>query len=362
MAYEPPSLADLSQTVRSAIRAELPDTDPFVWPNNTYVTAKVFAAALRSLYLRLQWIHRQARVVTADAEALELHGADIGITRDPPSQASGEVTVTATVGTVIPDGSRLLRSDGVVFTTSGGDVTTTAATTRIAVLAEEAGKDGNTAAAATFSFETPISGVTSVVVTSDAITGGDDTENDASLRARILDRKRNPPHGGSPAEYQEWSRQVESVTRVFVKRATPAAGSVTVLFMMDDTYADGIPSGADVATLQAHLESVSPANANIVVKAPTALTVDVEIADLEPDTTAVRDAIETELLAMFVRRAEPGVAGESFTFSRSWIGEAIAIATGEERHSLSSPVSDVVCVENSDGDCEIAVLGTVTYV
>lgn len=362
MAYEPPTLADLSQTVRAAIRAELPDTDPFVWPNNTYVTSKVFAALLRSLYLRLQWIHRQARVVTADSEGLEQHGADIGITRNPPSQASGEVTVTATVGTVIPDGSRLLRSDGVVFTTSGGDVTTTAATTDIAVLAEEAGKDGNTAAGASFSFETPIAGVTSVAVTSDALTGGDDTENDASLRQRILDRKRNPPHGGSPAEYIEWARAMDGVTRVFVKRATPEAGSVTILFMMDDTYADGIPSGTDVANLQSHLDASAPASANVVVKAPIALEVDVEISGLEPDTTAVRSAISTELLAMFIRRAEPGVAADSFIFSRSWITEAISIATGEERHSLSLPAADVTCVENSDGDCEIAVLGTITYV
>ncbi|TJW61918.1 MAG: hypothetical protein E5X43_37835, partial [Mesorhizobium sp.] len=46
------------------------------------------------------------------------------------------------------------------------------------------------------------------IVASGGIGGGADTETDASLRARILDRKRRPPQGGAYSDYEQFARAV----------------------------------------------------------------------------------------------------------------------------------------------------------
>lgn len=354
--WEPPSATEISQSLRAAIRAELPAADPWIFPSNLYVVTKVLAQALRALYLRLAWLRRQAHVSTAEAEALEMHGADIGISRLDETYAAGLLTVAATIGTTIPIGTRFLRGDGAVFAATAA-VTATAASMTVPVRADVAGKAGNTEPAAPISLETPIDGVDSVEVGAAGLTGGADRENDVSLRSRILDRRRNPPHGGSLAEYVGWARRLPGVTRVYVQRATPAPGSVTVLFMMDDTYAGGVPLAGDVTAMAALLDQLAPQSAAIVVTAPTPVTVDVTIADLDPATEAIEGAVTAELAAMFRRRAEPGTEATDFVFSRSWIGEAVSMATGENRHRLVDPADDIVCGEN-----EVAVLGTVTFV
>jgi uncharacterized phage protein gp47/JayE len=101
---------------------------------------------------------------------------------------------------------------------------------------------------------------------------------------------------------------------------------------------------------------VAPANANIVVKAPTALPVNVGLLTLDPDSSRIREAVNTELAAMFRRKAQPGDSDGPFIFYKSWIDEAISMAAGEGSHSIYTPATDVSC-----GDNIIATLGTVTY-
>lgn len=353
--WKAPSLNQLSKGIRSSFKAAVAGSDPWIWPNTFYVVTKVFALLLRGLYQRQEKIHRQARIVTADGEALAEHAADVGLSRNPATYARGNCTVVTVAGSEIPAGTRVLRTDGTVFTTVNSVIAAGASTT-VAVKALEAGKAANTLSGATLSLETPITDVGAFTVDASGLSGGVEIETDASLRSRLLNRSRNPPHGGSPPEFVGWAREFPGVTRVFVKRATPSAGSVTILFMMDDTYATGIPVANDVAALKEHLEDVAPSMANIVVQAPTPKPINVTISFFE-DVPAVRDAITAELKAMFRRRAQPGTAATPFVFSKSWIDEAVSIAAGEISHTLSAPAGDTSC-----GDGELAVLGTLTFV
>jgi uncharacterized phage protein gp47/JayE len=360
MPYKAPTAVELSQALRAAIRAELPTTDPAIWPNNLYVVTKAIAQALRAYYIRLEYIHRQARVVTADSEFLELHGADIGIARLAGLKATGTATAVTTAGTQIPVNTRLRRTDDVVLLVSS-TVVATGASTSVGLVAAAAGKAGNTAAGAVLELETPIAGVGAVTVDADGVTGGAEIENDAALRSRILLARRNPPHGGSPNEYIGWARKKPGVTRVYVLRATPEPGAVTIVFLMDDAFPEtnGIPTTTHVDDLKARLETLAPANAQIHVKAPVPVTINIT-ASVSPNTSAVQAAATTEIQAMFRRRAEPGSTAKPFTFSRSWISEAIAMATGELRHTVTAPAADVVLTETG-GVPQFPVLGTITW-
>jgi uncharacterized phage protein gp47/JayE len=263
---------------------------------------------------------------------------------------------TSSSKTSIPEGTRLLRADGDVV------VTTKAVTAFDGVAVSPAASDmsgtaANTDPGAVLTLESAIAGVTAVAVDDNGLTGGLDFENDASYRARILDRKRNPPQGGSPAEYVRWARDnIAAITRVFVQRATPAAGSVTVLFMTDDSTTDGIPTDAMVTALDDLYGTLAPADANVVVQKPTPVPVNVTITSLQPNNLTSRAEVRAELVAMFRRRAKPGTAAENFVFSRSWINEAISMAATEVSHIITAPVGDIVCGAN-----EIAVLGTLTF-
>ncbi len=366
MAFTARPIGDISRSIRAEFRAALPGTDPAIWPNNLYVVSKVFAALVHGVELRLEQLEKAAHASLADKDALERHAQDRGVVRAASLRSAGTVTATISKNNIlIPAGTRLKRSDGLVFVTLNDvepedDVTTAT----LSVEAELTGKKYNTESGATLTLETDINGVDAIAVDTTGIRGGTDQENDASLRARLLLKMRNPPHGGSPAEYKDWCFELAGVTRVFVRRATPQPGSVTIIFMMDDIYSDGIPLSADVTALEAILAERAPADADVNVVAPIASPVNISIASLEVDSPAVRSAITKEIKQMFRRRSEPGSASSDpgpFTFSKSWISEAISIAVGENRHVLVAPADDIAIGEHASGVPLIATVGTITF-
>jgi uncharacterized phage protein gp47/JayE len=355
--YTPPSTEQIIADLRSSVQAEVAGTDPWIWPNNLVPVLKAFGAAMRMGYLRLEFIHAQAFVSTAQADYLDWHGMQAGgLSRNPAGYAQGPAFTIADLGTVIYDGTSFARSDGQLFTSVG---TVTAYTTplRLFLRAQDPGELGNTDVGAQLQPISPILGVYSVEVDTGGLIGGRAVESDDSFRQRILFHKQNPPHGGSPSEYVEWGQTKTGVTRIFVKRATPGPGSVTIYFMMDGV-GTGIPTAADIEQMQAILEVLAPADAEVIVAAPTPQPVNITIAGLVPDTAVMRDEVIKELKAMFLRRAEPASVTEPFVFARSWIDEAVAMAPKWQRSSISAPSGDVTV--STAGN--IPTLGTVTFV
>jgi uncharacterized phage protein gp47/JayE len=358
--YDPPSLVEISKDLRAALKAALPTTQPGLWPNNIAVVIKSLTPAFRSLHQKLRTLSLDRHITTCSTEALDRYGSQWGVTREEATVASGIIEAVTDIGAVIPAGTRLVRSDDVVFVTMT-DVTAIDTTTELTVEADEPGKAGNTLDGVTLQLETSIPGVSTLTVNDDGLSGGAEAESDASLRARLLQRLRNPAHGGSPSEYQAWGKQLAGVTRVFVQRATPSPGSVTIPFMMDNTYTDGIPQGNDVSNMQDLLDSVAPSNAQVIAVAPQAKVVNITISSLRPNNNQMKIKIQRELAAQFQRKAEPASAAANFVFRRHWIEEAIGAAVGHVSHSLDAPAANITCVVSSDGQPEIATLGTITW-
>jgi uncharacterized phage protein gp47/JayE len=355
--YTPPTVNEILHDLRQSVSAEVPGTDPWVWPNNLVPTLKAIAQALRAGYLRLGFIHQQAFVSTARGEYLDYHGIQTGgLSRNPAQYAQGIVVVSGVLGTVIPDSTTLVRADGAQFLTVG-TTTLTISPMNIFTRAVDPGELGNTDVGAFLDAQTPITGITAYTVGDDGIIGGQEEETDDSFRQRILYLKQNPPHGGSPSEYITWCQTKPGVTRVFVQRATPGPGSVTIYFMMDGT-STGIPSAGDVSELQGILDQLAPSDADVQVAAPTTQVVNVTVTGLVPDTAQIRNAATDEIKDMFVRRAEPASVISTFTFAKAWIDEAISMVPKWKRHIVTVPAGDVVV--STPG--AIPVLGTVTFI
>lgn len=346
-----PTLLELITVAEAEINASIPGADARLRRSVLGVLARVLAGQTHGLYEYIKWVSRQVIVDTASAESLQRHATIWGISRKAATAASGNVTFTGANGSVIPAGTEVRRADGAAYTTTA-EATVAAGAATVGVTAAVAGVAGNAVPAIQVGLSSPVAGVNAAAVVAGAgLTGGTDEETDDALRERVLDRIQEPPHGGASFDYLKWARAFPGVTRAWVYPLELGVGTVTVRFMMDSTYADGIPQAADVAALQAAIDDDRPVTADVVVVAPVAVPLNFTISGIDPLTAAVKAAVEAELADLIRREAEP--AG---TILISHIREAISLASGETDHVLELPAANV-----THGTGEIAIMGTVTW-
>lgn len=362
--YSVRSLKDLAQAARGYITQSVEGAIASVWPNTFTVTAKVLALIGQGMELRRAWLVRQIFASTADRAWLIRHGFELGLTPGVAGPALGSASAAAPVGTPIPAGTQYLRADGVTFTTistataGGGGAT-------LSLQADVPGVAGNTPAGTSLALVDPANGPKGLASTcivnaasdGSGLSGGSDEQDTEAFRAEVLYRKRNPPQGGSAADYVEWVlAAVPTATKVFVDSFQNDERSIWVQFLVSD-QPNGIPTQGQVAAAQAYVSDPlrRPVTARVFVSAPAAQGVDIVIARFTSDTADTRANVEEEIAAMFTDRAEPGRPSTPFALSASWIDEAISRATGEDSHDLVSP-----------GDLTFAsgvlpVLGSISY-
>jgi uncharacterized phage protein gp47/JayE len=347
--FERPPLTTLITQAQDDINGRLPGADSRLRRSVLGVFAKVWAGLTHGLYGNLIWLAQQLLPDTATGEWLARWASIWGLTRKAATNAAGAITVTGDDESVIPAGTQLQRSDGVLFVTTA-DVTFDGTTAVVAVTAVVAGAGGNTATGSSLTFVSPVVGVASSgTVNAPGIAGAGDEEGDEALRARLLARIRNPPQGGSKADYEAWALEVAGVTRAWVYPRHSGPGTVGLTFVMDGRE-DIIPTEDDIAAVVAHVEALMPVTPELLCFAPIPDDIDMTI-ELTPDTAPVRAAVIAQLEDLFSREAIP--AG---TIGLNKIKEAISLAEGETDHDLVTPSAAIVSAAG-----HIARLGTVTW-
>lgn len=349
MAFWRPTLTEIIERTFSDLVGRLGLQGALLRRSVVGVLARVLAGASHMLHGHLDWIARQAIPDTAD-EWLPRWASIWGVARREAEFATGRVSFVGTInGTVIPAGTVVKRSDGVEYETQA-DATVTGGAATATVTAREAGSLGNADAGTTLTLLFPIAGVNSTATIADGgITNGSDVEGDDELRARLLARIQQPPHGGAKFDYEMWAREVPGVTRAWVYPMYLGPGTVGITFVRDNDDPI-VPDAAEVQAVQDYIDERRPVTAEVVVFAPTAEPLDFEIS-ITPNTEAVRAAIEAELRDFLSRESEPGG-----TLYLSRINEAISIASGEFDHTLISPSADVVMATG-----HLAVMGDITW-
>lgn len=350
MALARPTLTEIIDRVLSDLSSRMIGTDGAVLRRSVLgALGRALAGASHELHGRLDYLARQITVDTADAEYLERWASVWGVRRRAASYAVGSVTFTGVNGSTIPSGTVLRRQDGAqIEMTAAGTIASGTAT--VAARARVAGAAGNTVASAALVLVSPVSGVSSsATVAAGGLVAGSDTESDDALRARVLQRIREPPQGGAERDYRAWALEVPGVTRVWVAPRELGAGTVTVRFVRDGDPSI-IPDAGEVAVVADYIEQRRPVTAEVYVLPPVPLALNLSI-QISPNTAAVRAAIEAELRDLLQREAEPGGV-----ILVSHIREAISAAPGEFDHVLLVPGGNVL-----QGPGEIAVLGTITW-
>lgn len=347
MSFSRPSLSDIVQRVNNDVLSRLA-SDDVLRRSDGAVYGRVLAGVAHGLYGFVDWLSNQLIYDTAEVEFLERWCSIWGVTRKPAASATGSVTFAVLAGSVIPSGTLLQALDGIQYQTTAPAMVS-APTATAPVIAVIAAAASNRAAGQNLTLVSPVTGVQSTA-TAGELSGGADIETDDALRARLLTRIQQPPHGGASYDYTNWALEVPGVTRAWCYPNELGVGTVSVRFVRD-ADASLIPDAGEVATVQAYIDARRPVTAQVTVVAPVAVPVNFQIQGLLPSTAAVQAAVLAELTDLILREATPGG-----TINLSHIRASISAATGEVDNVLIAPAANVT---NTAGN--ISTMGTITW-
>lgn len=333
MSFTNPTLPELVSRIGNDLFARLQNADQ-LRRNDAVAQAAVMAACAHSLYDAIAYLSRQIIVDTAEGEWLD-RWASIWLQepRKAASAATGTVTLTTQDGAFVPAGTLVKALDDAQYATVA-DATADDVTLDVEVEAVVPGAAGNRLSGQSVNLVSPVAGVQTSALAGE-LSGGADVESDDALRERVLDRIRNPPHGGTVADYVRWALEVSGVTRAWGYENWNGVGTMKLLFVRDDDVSP-IPDAGELATVDAYLrDDRKPAGCVLTTGAPVAdpLAYTLEVF---PDTPEVRAAVRAELADLHRREAVPGG-----TLLISHIRAAISAAAGEENYALSAPTADV---------------------
>lgn len=352
-------------TIRNRILADIDASmaaDSTVRGPTEYAIATAQAFAILLLQTAISRAARNNVPSVAEPRIMRLWAAFFGVIPKSASQNVGQATFAATTGATLPAGTSVRLRNGVEFTvdadvTESGDGTVTAALTAVLY-----GPAGRAVAGTPIFLGSPVAGITTEgVVDTGGISLGQNSESDASVLARLLERLRDPPKGGTDADFRRWVRATPGVAadRVWIYNSTrkPEWGpsSVITLFSVvpiSESGYDPVPTVGEVEAVQAYVQPFAP----IDVLAYKALAVGSEPLDpqiqLEDDTSDKRSAVTAALRELLRARQAPGG-----TIRISDLNEAIAGAIGDDDHVLVYPTGNVTAVD----DEAIIVLGTPVF-
>ncbi len=348
MSFARPTLPVLIARIEADFVSRLTQAGALLRRAMVRVLARVIAGATHMLHGHLEFLGLQLFPDQSDEPYLVRQASVYGLTKTAATYATGTVDLTGTGTPTIPAGSVLTRADGARYTVDA-DVAIAAGEATVEVTAEEAGEDGTLEAGVVMTFESPIAGVGSTGEVASSTADGTDEETTEALRVRLLEHLAAPAHGGNEADYIAWAKEVAGVTRAWVTPMGLGPGTVVVRFARDND-AGPIPSGGEVAVVQAYIDDLAPAHATVTVIAPIDAPIAFTIA-VVPNTVEVKAAVTAELADLLSRVGEPGG-----TVLLSEIRTAIGIAPGLTDYTLTVPAADVT---HTTG--ELPSLGTITW-
>lgn len=219
-------------------------------------------------------------------EYLDQHAKDRALKRRSATAATGEITITGTVGSSIPQGSMfstasINNSPSVDYLTiedakipEGGSVT-------VKVVCNKTGIVGNTQANTIIFVSSKLTGITGVTNAKE-ITGGTEIESDESLIARIeeYDATQGQSFVGNPNDYKRWATSVDGVGNALIITPEDDSGMVTIIL----TDANGAPANEMLRQAVYNYimrpddpgQRLAPVGAKLTVSAPSTMSIGIK--------------------------------------------------------------------------------------
>jgi uncharacterized phage protein gp47/JayE len=362
MGFTRPTLQQLVDRITSDFKARITGATALLRRSFVNTAARVYAGACHLLYGNLDYTKDQLFATTADSTNLDTHGSEIGVLRDEAQSATGSGIATGTNGKVIPRDTELQSGAGEIYLVDA-NVTISGGVATVAFTAQTPGNAGNNDPAIELTFVSPIIGVDSIItVDANGISGGLDEEADDPYRAKILNRKRRPPHGGAEFDYETWMLEVDGNTRAWTFPQYQGDGTIGAAFVRDND--DSIlPSPTEIETTRNYIiEHTDPTTGTLVGIPVTAepglfmitltlFTVDLTVK-LFPNTSDVQASALARITDLINTLGGPGE-----TLYWSQLDDAISNAVGEDYHFIENKTGDGITASTN----QVHVIGTITW-
>ena len=299
------STQEIFEKMKSIIPEDIDlSEDSHTW-NFTYPTALVVSEVCEFI---LPEVIRLIFPTWSYGDFLDGHAKARGITRRPSTAATGSITITGAVGTVIPLGSLFATAavndePSVDYETVESAEIPDSGTVDVSVKCTQTGTIGNAGVGTVVLVGSRITGITAVT-NPEEITGGTEEEDDATLISRIenYDQSQGDNFVGSASDYKRWAMSVPGVGEATVIPAQDDTGLVTIII----TDANGAAATEDLCDSvynyimrpDAPYERLAPVNANLSVVPPSTTEIGIQATiELEPDATieSVRIAFLAQL-------------------------------------------------------------------
>lgn len=313
------------------------------------IRMRVLAGEIYSLQSNIEWLRKQMFPDTATGEQLDLHAAQRGLSRKKGVKAHGLIAFRLDAPLdypfIVPKDTICTTSDGSKNFISLQDVTISAGATYATVRAEaeKTGKIYNVKPDSITTIVTYFS-VGIRIMTSSVFVGGEDDENDESLRKRILTSFQNISNGANEAYYLALAQSVDGVQSASVINEAGTTGRLLI-------YVAGrgaVLNETQLSTLNALFTEQKCAGTNIVIYHASLVPVNINCSIAIQTGASFEDVSEnlTEALEKFFLDKN---IGENITLAE--LGEIIFHVNGVKNYSFIS-MSDSVINQN-----ELAVIG-----
>lgn len=311
-------------------------------------------------------LNRQINVLVAQ----QLNGlATITTTSEHLLASNIEVTISGAVASeyngtfriaVISKNQFTYQINPTAPSSTTGTIVVSLVSAYVNVLSEGTGSQNNLLSGTELKIEVNQPGINAnAYVAFGGIEGGTDDESIEQYRQEIINRWQNPLAQFNDEAIIRQCKSVEGVTRVWVKRITPAVGQVTIYFTRDNDESI-IPSASEVATVKEILDKIVPMNtdtSDVFVLSPEAVVTNFTITDVIPDSNSMRQSIKNSLDEFFRTSTSEGKTVNREDYE-SAILNTFDLETGLKLTSfeLLSPNGDITVT-----DCQIATLGQVIF-
>lgn len=307
------------------------------------------APEVRETHDHIAWWARQWMPDSADDETMILRHASIwGVEPRAATKAVGSVTIEGVAGTVLASGIALTSTATNTYVTTSGGTIAPGGTVIVTAEAVTAGSDGTLESGVQLSTVAAYPDISKVTVAT-AFAGGTDDETPEEVQVRYLQRIREPPMGGSSADYKAWVGNVASVYAVKVVEDWIGRGSVgLVIALKNDDGTPRIPTELELTAIGSYIGAqgsqtgVRPVTARVIPLAAELVEVPASVR-LRPDGALTRAAVQAAYDRFIATIGdEDDIENESpinATIEPSRISEAISAADGEYSHDLTVPAA-----------------------
>jgi len=301
-----PTLGEIYANMRADAQSMMDSDSPIPQLSLLNVLIVVFAGAMKLAYGHLYNVASWMLPDQAQGRFLDRLLSIYNIPVSTGSSAEGAITCTGVTGAVIPTGTTLVRIDGTSYTTLiDGTIQDNGRSELITVQATDTGPNGNYNGSE-LTFQSAITGVTSVAELTTKCTGGSDADTEVDSRNKLLERLRTPNTIGISTDYQRMALSVDGVGRVWSQGGDMWTGPNTVAVTV--ATSDNTPvSASALGNVLSKMQQDSNRQPGIVVGVYNLVEEPVDIKlSIFPRTTSFESNVETSLTAFFRDGINPG--------------------------------------------------------